>query len=145
MLPVWYPPPGTRQLLRQHSVSDAGRVVWRRDASGRARIEADDAVFVRAEVPHTGLVIGQRRCAYCVRSVDGARRNGSDCKEVAALSRGCDRRRQNVVNQASIGDCRGRANSRRSTQRGQSVGITLGREGCGVSDFGRVDGSNRAN
>ena len=107
MLPVWYPFPGTGQILRQYGERLATRGGGNRSASNRARIEADDTVFIRAEVANARLVIGQRRSTYRVGSVDRARaRKWGNQENVAALSRRrWYGRGQNVVDQAGRGYC----------------------------------------
>ena len=112
MLPVLYPPPGTRQPLRQYSECETATVGGNRSAGSRARIEADDAVFVRAEVAHAGLVIGQRRSTHRVSGVDGAGDNRGYGENLAALSRSRRGGRQNVIDQAGVGNRRSHASRR---------------------------------
>ena len=70
--PCLDPPPRTRKLLRQYCECETATVGGNRSAGSRTRVEADDTVFVRAEVAHAGLVISQRRSTHRVSGVDGA-------------------------------------------------------------------------
>jgi hypothetical protein len=53
-------------FLWQYSKRDASAIGGNRSAGSRTRVEADDAVFVRAEVAHAGLVISQRLSTHCI-------------------------------------------------------------------------------
>ena len=97
-----------KRLLGQYCERHAGAVGSNRSAGSRARVEADHAVVVGAEVAYAGLVISQRRITDRVSGVDGAGGNRCNGKFVATLPRSCNCRRQDIVNQASIGHCRSR-------------------------------------
>src|SRR6266568_5460606 len=62
--------------LLQYGKGHASGLGRNRSAGGCARVEPKNAVIVGAEVPHTGLVVGQRRRTNRVRGVDSANEYG---------------------------------------------------------------------